>query len=168
MGGQPSTLARAGQPLQGEPPYLGGLNPEQRAAVTAPDGPLLVLAGAGTGKTRVLTTRLAHLLLTGRARPHEVLAVTFTNRAAREMVERVEGLIGRSVAGMWLGTFHAMGVRMLRAHAELVGLQSSFTILDSDDQERLAKQIIQAADLDERRWPPRLLVATIQRWKDRG
>jgi DNA helicase-2/ATP-dependent DNA helicase PcrA len=149
-------------------PYLRGLNPEQRAAVTAEDGPLLVLAGAGTGKTRVLTTRLAHILLTGRARPHEVLAVTFTNKAAREMVERVEGLIGRSVAGLWLGTFHAMGVRMLRAHAELVGLKPGFTILDADDQERLAKQTIQAADLDERRWPARALVAVIQRWKDRG
>jgi DNA helicase II / ATP-dependent DNA helicase PcrA len=149
-------------------PYLTGLNPEQLAAVTAADGPLLVLAGAGTGKTRVLTTRLAHILLTGRARPQEVLAVTFTNRAAREMVERVEILIGRSISGMWLGTFHAMGVRMIRAHAELIGLQPSFTILDSDDQERLAKQIVQAADLDERRWPPRLLVSIIQRWKDRG
>ena len=149
-------------------PYLKGLNPEQFAAVTAEDGPLLVLAGAGTGKTRVLTTRLAHILITGRARPQEVLAVTFTNRAAREMAERVEGLIGRSVSGMWLGTFHAMGVRMIRAHAELIGLQPSFTILDSDDQERLAKQVIQAAELDERRWPARLLVGTIQRWKDRG
>src|SRR3954468_19963644 len=149
-------------------PYLTGLNPEQLAAVTAADGPLLVLAGAGTGKTRVLTTRLAHILLTGRARPQEVLAVTFTNRAARELVERVEILIGRSISGMWLGTFHAMGVRMIRAHAELIGLQPSFTILDSDVQERLAKQIVQAADLDERRWPPRLLVSIIQRWKDRG
>jgi DNA helicase-2/ATP-dependent DNA helicase PcrA len=149
-------------------PYLRGLNPEQRAAVEAEDGPLLVLAGAGTGKTRVLTTRLAHILVTGRARPHEVLAVTFTNKAAREMVERVESLIGRSVAGLWLGTFHAMGVRMLRAHAELVGLKPGFTILDTDDQERLAKQIIQAADLDERRWTARVLVGIIQRWKDRG
>ena len=149
-------------------PYLDGLNPEQLAAVTAEDGPLLVLAGAGTGKTRVLTTRLAHILLTSRARPHEVLAVTFTNRAAREMAERVEHLVGGSVAGMWLGTFHAMGARMLRRHAELVGLQPSFTILDADDQERLAKQVIQAAELDERRWPARLLVGIVQRWKDRG
>jgi DNA helicase II / ATP-dependent DNA helicase PcrA len=167
MSGQVNSSAPAGH-AAGAAGYLARLNPEQLAAVTAADGPLLVLAGAGTGKTRVLTTRLAHILLTGRARPHEVLAVTFTNRAAREMVERVEGLIGRSVAGMWLGTFHAMGVRMLRAHAELVRLQPSFTILDSDDQERLAKQIIQAADLDERRWPARLLVLIIQRWKDRG
>lgn len=149
-------------------PYLNGLNPEQRAAVEAGDGPLLVLAGAGTGKTRVLTTRLAHLIVTGRVRAGEVLAVTFTNKAAREMGERVERLIGRGVAGMWLGTFHAIGVRMLRAHAELVGLKSSFTILDTDDQERLVKQVIQAADLDERRWPPRVLNAIIQRWKDRG
>ncbi len=155
-------------PEAAEPPYLAGLNPEQRAAVTAPDGPLLVLAGAGTGKTRVLTTRLAHLLVTGRARPHEVLAVTFTNKAARELSERVERLIGRSVAGLWLGTFHAIGVRFLRAHAELAGLQSSFTILDTDDQLRLIKQVVQAAGLDEKRWAPRILLAIIQRWKDRG
>ncbi len=148
--------------------HLAGLNPEQLAAVTAPDGPLLVLAGAGTGKTRVLTCRLAHLLVTGRVRPGEVLAVTFTNKAAREMAERVERLIDRSVQGMWLGTFHAMGVRMLRAHAELVGLQPSFTILDTDDQLRLSKQVIQAAGLDERRWPARGLLALIQRWKDKG
>ncbi len=150
------------------PAYLDGLNPEQRAAVEAGDGPLLVLAGAGTGKTRVLTTRLAHLMVTGRAYPGQILAVTFTNKAAREMGERVERLIGRGVQGMWLGTFHAIGVRMLRAHAELVGLKPSFTILDTDDQERLVKQVIQAADLDERRWPPRVLNGIIQRWKDRG
>ena len=167
MGG-PHRNATFMTPVELGVPYLNGLNPEQLAAVTADDGPLLVLAGAGTGKTRVLTTRLAHILLTGRARPHEVLAVTFTNRAAREMAERVEGLVGGSVGGMWLGTFHAMGVRMLRIHAELIGLQPSFTILDSDDQERLAKQVIQAAELDERRWPARLLVGIVQRWKDRG
>ncbi len=149
-------------------PYLAGLNPEQRDAVVAPDGPLLVLAGAGTGKTRVLTTRLAHLLMTGRARPHEVLAVTFTNRAAREMIERVEALIGRSCAGLWLGTFHSVGMRMLRAHCELVGLGASFTILDTDDQLRLIKQVVQAAELDEKRWAPRVLLALLQRWKDRG
>jgi DNA helicase-2/ATP-dependent DNA helicase PcrA len=167
MGILPGSATAMAPPGLGAP-YLQGLNPEQFAAVTAADGPLLVLAGAGTGKTRVLTTRLAHILITGRARPHEVLAVTFTNRAAREMAERVEGLIGRSVSGMWLGTFHAMGVRMIRANAELIGLQPSFTILDGDDQERLAKQVIQAAELDERRWPARLLIGTIQRWKDRG
>ena len=155
-------------PRRAEPGYLDRLNPEQLAAVTAEDGPLLVLAGAGTGKTRVLTTRLAHLLVTGRARPGEILAVTFTNKAAREMAERVEVLIGRSVGGMWLGTFHAIGVRLLRQHAELVGLKPSFTILDADDQERLVKQVIQAADLDERRWAPRVMAAIIQRWKDRG
>jgi DNA helicase-2/ATP-dependent DNA helicase PcrA len=156
------------QARHGATPYLARLNPEQRAAVEAPDGPLLVLAGAGTGKTRVLTTRLAHLIVTGRAMPGQVLAVTFTNKAAREMTQRVEELIGRSVQGMWLGTFHAIGVRMLRAHAELVGLKPSFTILDTDDQERLVKQVIQAANLDERRWAPRVLNAIIQRWKDRG
>ncbi|MDX6751750.1 UvrD-helicase domain-containing protein [Geminicoccaceae bacterium 1502E] len=157
----------AAAPVQ-EPGYLARLNPEQRAAVSAEDGPLLVLAGAGTGKTRVLTTRLAHLLVTGRARPGEVLAVTFTNKAAREMTARLEQLLGQSVQGMWLGTFHAMGVRMLRSHAELVGLHSNFTILDTDDQLRLCKQILQAADLDERRWPPRGLLGLIQRWKDKG
>ena len=148
--------------------YLAGLNPEQHAAVVADDGPLLVLAGAGTGKTRVLTTRLAHLLLTGRARLGETLCVTFTNKAAREMGERVERLIGMGVQGMWLGTFHAMGVRLLRRHAELVGLKPSFTILDTDDQQRLAKQVLGAADLDDRKWPPRALVGLIQRWKDKG
>jgi len=154
--------------VSGDAPYLAGLNPEQHEAVTAPDGPLLVLAGAGTGKTRVLTTRLAHLLVTGRARPGEILAVTFTNKAAREMGERVEKLVGRGTQGMWLGTFHAMGVRMLRSHAELVGLKPSFTILDTDDQLRLARQVLQAAGLDERRWPPRAIVGLIQRWKDKG
>ena len=148
--------------------YLDGLNPEQRQAAEALDGPLLVLAGAGTGKTRVLTTRLAHILATGRARPGQVLAVTFTNKAAREMIGRVERLIGRSAAGLWLGTFHAIAARILRRHAELVGLNPDFTILDTDDQIRLLKQIIQAADIDEKRWPARTLSIIIQRWKDRG
>ena len=127
-----------------------------------------MLAGAGTGKTRVLTTRLAHILATGRARPGEVLAVTFTNKAAREMIGRVERLIGRSAAGLWLGTFHAIAARILRRHAELVGLKPDFTILDADDQVRLLKQLIRAADIDEKRWPARTLSIIIQRWKDRG
>jgi DNA helicase II / ATP-dependent DNA helicase PcrA len=151
-----------------EPDYLQALNPEQRAAVVAPDGPLLVLAGAGTGKTRVLTTRLSHMLVSGRVRPTGVLAVTFTNKAAREMVERVSALLGQSVAGLWLGTFHAIGARLLRRHAEVVGLKPNFTILDTDDQLRLAKQVIEAADLDARRFAPRALLAIIQRLKDRG
>src|SRR5690348_14270708 len=125
--------------------YLDGLNPEQREAVETLDGPVLVLAGAGTGKTRVLTTRIAHILSTGRARPNEILAVTFTNKAAREMKERVGGMIGQAVEGMpWLGTFHAIGVKILRRHAELVGLKSDFTILDTDDQIRLLKQLLEA------------------------
>ena len=148
--------------------YLDGLNPEQRQAVESLDGPLLVLAGAGTGKTRVLTTRLAHILATGRARPGQVLAVTFTNKAAREMIGRVERLIGRPSAGLWLGTFHAIAARILRRHAELAGLKPDFTILDTDDQTRLLKQLIQAADIDEKRWPARTLSIIIQRWKDRG
>jgi DNA helicase II / ATP-dependent DNA helicase PcrA len=114
--------------------YLARLNPEQRSAVETLDGPLLVLAGAGTGKTRVLTTRFAHLLMTGRAQPHQVLSVTFTNKAAREMRERVGAILNRPAEGLWLGTFHALAARMLRRHAELVGLTSSFTILDTDDQ----------------------------------
>ncbi len=148
--------------------YLARLNPEQREAVETVDGPLLVLAGAGTGKTRVLTTRFAHILLTGRAFPGQVLAVTFTNKAAREMRERVSAILGRPAEGLWLGTFHALCARMLRRHAQEIGLTSSFTILDTDDQLRLLKQLMEAARLDPKRWPPQALMAAIQRWKDRG
>ena len=159
----------AGPPAKApEPTYLTSLNAEQRAAVEAVDGPVLVLAGAGTGKTRVLTTRLAHILHQGKAFPSEILAVTFTNKAAREMVERVSHLIGRPAEGLWLGTFHAMAARILRRHAELVGLKSDFSILDSDDQVRLLKQLVRAADIDEKRWPARTLSIIVQRWKDRG
>ena len=150
------------------PDYLARLNPEQREAVETLDGPLLVLAGAGTGKTRVLTTRFAHLLMTGRAWPGQVLAVTFTNKAAREMRERVSSILGRPAEGLWLGTFHALCARMLRRHAELVGLTSSFTILDTDDQMRLLKQVMEAAGVDLKRWPAPGMMAAIQRWKDRG
>jgi DNA helicase II / ATP-dependent DNA helicase PcrA len=148
--------------------YLARLNAEQRAAVETIDGPLLVLAGAGTGKTRVLTTRFAHILLTGRAAPGQVLAVTFTNKAAREMRERVGAILGRPVEGLWLGTFHALCARMLRRHAELVGLMPNFTILDADDQLRLLKQVMEAERVDAKRWAPPALMAVIQRWKDRG
>ncbi len=151
------------------PPYLAALNPEQRAAVEALDGPLLVLAGAGTGKTRVLTTRLAHLLSSGRAKPWGVLAVTFTNKAAREMRERVEHLLGPGAGGLpFLGTFHSISARMLRTHAELVGLKNSFTILDTDDQIRLLKQIIEAENIDEKKWPGRQLAGLIDSWKNRA
>jgi DNA helicase-2/ATP-dependent DNA helicase PcrA len=154
---------------QGEPPYFKGLNAEQRAAVESTDGPLLVLAGAGTGKTRVLTTRLAHILATGKAWPGQMLAVTFTNKAAREMKERIGFLIGGVVEGMtWLGTFHSIGVKILRTHAELAGLKSGFTILDTDDQIRLLKQLLSAHDIDEKRWPARQLAAMIDGWKNRG
>ena len=152
-----------------EPPYLAGLNKEQREAVESIDGPVLVLAGAGTGKTRVLTTRLAHILATRRAWPGQILCVTFTNKAAREMKERIGALIGGVVEGMqWLGTFHSIGARMLRRHAELAGLKSNFTILDADDQLRLMKQILEAANVDEKRWPARTLAAMIDGWKNRG
>jgi len=151
------------------PPYLASLNPEQRAAVEALDGPVLVLAGAGTGKTRVLTTRLAHLLSTGRAKPWGVLAVTFTNKAAREMRERIEKLLGPGSGGLpFLGTFHSISARMLRSHAELVGLKNNFSILDPDDQIRLMKQIIDAEGIDEKRWPGRQLAGVIDSWKNRA
>jgi DNA helicase-2/ATP-dependent DNA helicase PcrA len=152
-----------------EPGYLRGLNAPQREAVLTTEGPVLVLAGAGTGKTAALTARLAHLIATRRAWPSEILAVTFTNKAAREMKERVGRIVGDAVEGMpWLGTFHSVGARMLRRHAELVGLQSNFTILDTDDQVRLLKQLIVASDLDEKRWPARMLAGLIDRWKNRG
>src|SRR5579871_1992088 len=140
-----------------QPAYLDNLNESQRAAVEATEGPVLVLAGAGTGKTRVLTTRLAHILMSGRARPGELLAVTFTNKAAREMKERISKLLGRPVEGWWLGTFHALAARILRRHAEVVGLKPNFTILDTDDQVRLLKQLAAAEDIDEKRWPARAL-----------
>jgi DNA helicase-2/ATP-dependent DNA helicase PcrA len=149
--------------------YLDGLNPEQREAVETTEGPVLVLAGAGTGKTRVLTTRIAHLIAGGKAFPSQILAVTFTNKAAREMKERVAHLVGDVAEGMpWLGTFHSISAKILRRHAELIGLRSDFTILDMDDQIRLLKQVIQAADIDEKRWPARMLAGFIDGWKNRG
>ena len=157
----------ATQPVR-EAPYLQGLNESQREAVEAIEGPVLVLAGAGTGKTRVLTTRLTHILMQNRANPGEMLAVTFTNKAAGEMKERVSHLVGRPVEGWWVGTFHAIGARILRANAELVGLTPKFTILDADDQVRLIKQLLDVHDIDEKRYPPRAISGIIQRWKDRG
>ncbi len=150
-------------------PYLDALNPEQLEAVETLDGPVLVLAGAGTGKTRVLTTRIAHILNLGRARPGEILAVTFTNKAAREMKDRVGLMVGHVVEGMpWMGTFHSIGVKILRRHAELVGLKSNFTILDVDDQIRLIKQLLEAEKLDDKRWPARVFAMILDGWKNRG
>ena len=151
-----------------DPPWLAGLNPPQREAVETLEGPLLVLSGAGTGKTRVLTARLAQLLSERRAWPSQILAVTFTNRAANEMRERVEALIGGMSAGLWLGTFHALGLRILRRHPELAGLRPSFSVLDPDDQERLLKQVLADANVDAKHWPARQLSAIVQRWKDKG
>ena len=149
--------------------YLKGLNEEQRDAVLTSEGPLLVLAGAGTGKTRVLTTRIAHILTTGRARGSEILSVTFTNKAAREMKERIAALVGASVEGMpWLGTFHSIGARIIRRHAELVGLKPDFTILDTDDQIRLIKQLLEADNIDEKRWPAKQFAGMMDNWKNRG
>ncbi len=167
QGGSPGLGAQA---MAARPtPYLEGLNPDQKDAVEALDGPVLVLAGAGTGKTRALTTRIAHLLNTGRARPNEILAVTFTNKAAREMKSRIASHVGGVIEGMpWLGTFHSLCVKILRRHAELVELKSNFTILDTDDQIRLLKQLLRAEQIDEKRWPARMLASLIDRWKNRG
>ncbi len=152
-----------------QPAYLQGLNDRQMEAVQALDGPVLVLAGAGTGKTRVLTTRLAHLLHMGKAFPSQILAVTFTNKAAQEMKERVSHLLdGAPVEGWWLGTFHALAAKMLRRHADLVGIASNFTILDPDDQQRLLKQVMENAGIDVKKWTPKVVIAHIERWKDRG
>ena len=149
-------------------PWLEGLNPEQKEAVTTTEGPVLVLSGAGTGKTRVLTTRLAYILASHKANPWECLVVTFTNRAAKEMKERVQNLIGDMAASVWLGTFHSVCVKILRSHAELVGLHSNFTILNEDDQKRLIKQISEAEGIDDKKYPPQSVVECIQRWKDKG
>jgi DNA helicase-2/ATP-dependent DNA helicase PcrA len=152
-----------------DPPYLEGLNPPQREAVLTTEGPVLVLAGAGTGKTAALTARLAHLIASRLAWPSQILSVTFTNKAAREMKERVSAISGGAIEGMpWLGTFHSVAARMLRTHAELAGLKSNFTILDTDDQLRVMKQLISASNLDEKRWPARQLAGLIDRWKNRG
>ena len=165
MTSYPGSPEAAAQPT---PAYLHGLNDPQREAVETLDGPLQVLAGAGTGKTRVLTTRIGHILVTRRAWPNQILAVTFTNKAAREMRDRVAAIIGGVSEGLWIGTFHAIATRVLRRHAELVGLQSNFTILDQDDQVRLVKQIIEAEEIDDKRWPARAVHASIERFKDRG
>ena len=168
-GPRPGGISARALSARGSPDWLSALNPEQRAAVESLDGPVLVLAGAGTGKTRVLTSRIAHILALGRARPHEILAVTFTNKAAREMRERVAALIGGASEGMgWLGTFHAISAKILRRHAELVDLKSNFTILDADDQMRLLKQVLKAENIDDKRWTARSLAYLIDNWKNRG
>ncbi|GAD54071.1 MAG: DNA helicase-2/ATP-dependent DNA helicase PcrA [Limimaricola cinnabarinus] len=165
---QPLSRRAMAQP-GGAAPYLEGLNPAQRLAVETMDGPVLMLAGAGTGKTRALTARIVHLMRTGRARPNEILAVTFTNKAAREMKERIGRMLGEAVEGLpWLGTFHAICVKLLRRHAELVGLKSNFTILDTDDQIRLLKQLVAAENIDDKRWPARMLAGIIDDWKNRA
>ncbi len=166
--GPPRTGAITGQFGRQAPDYLKGLNEEQRDAVLTTEGPLLVLAGAGTGKTRVLTTRIAHILNTRLAWESEILAVTFTNKAAREMKDRIAGFVPRIEAMPWMGTFHSIGARMLRRHAELVGLKSDFTILDTDDQIRLIKQLLDAANIDEKRWPARQFAGMLDTWKNRG
>jgi len=170
MSGSAQDLPLSARALAARPaPWLDGLNPAQRQAVEKLDGPVLMLAGAGTGKTRALTARIAHLIGGGRARPGDILAVTFTNKAAREMKTRIGGFLGEAVEGMpWLGTFHAVCVKLLRRHAELAGLKPNFSILDTDDQIRLLKQEIAAANIDEKRWPARQLAGIIDNWKNRA
>lgn len=164
-----SGIAARAMAARQKPTYLDGLNPEQSQAVETIDGPVLVLAGAGTGKTRVLTTRIAHILSQGLAYPSQILAVTFTNKAAKEMKVRIGALVGNAVEGMpWLGTFHSIGVKMLRKHAELAGLRSDFSILDTDDVIRLIKQLIQAEGIDDKRWPARQFAMMIDGWKNKG
>ena len=170
--GQPfpsCSLVTTPAPLSNDPPFLRGLNPAQRDAVLTTEGPVLVLAGAGTGKTSALTARLAHIVAMRLAYPSQILAVTFTNKAAREMRERIARLIGPASEGMaWLGTFHAIAAKMLRRHAELIGLQSNFTILDTDDQLRVIKQILALEGIDDKRWPARQFAALLDQWKNRG
>ncbi|MEY4785899.1 MAG: hypothetical protein RIR41_3834, partial [Pseudomonadota bacterium] len=167
-----SQRAAAARPHRAANPnadYLQGLNPEQRDAVMATEGPLLVLAGAGTGKTRVLTTRVAHILAQRKAWPSQMLVVTFTNKAAREMRERTLKLIGDEGEGLrWFGTFHSVSAQILRRHAELVKLKSGFTVLDTDDQLRLIKQILEVEGIDQKRWTPRYLASLIDGWKNRA
>lgn len=148
--------------------WLDQLNPEQKLAVQTTEGPVLVLSGAGTGKTKVLTTRLAYILANMKANPWNCLVVTFTNRAAREMKERVQKMIGDVANSVWLGTFHSICVKILRNHAELVGLRPNFTILDTDDQKRVVKQICETMGVDDKKYPPQAIIDRIQRWKDKG
>ena len=148
--------------------WLDMLNPEKKLAVQTTEGPVLVLSGAGTGKTKVLTTRLAYILANMKANPWNCLVVTFTNRAAKEMKERVQGMIGDVANSVWLGTFHSICVRILRSHAELVGLHSNFTILNEDDQKRVIKQLCETMGIDDKKYPPQAIVDRIQRWKDKG
>ena len=149
-------------------PFLNALNPEQRQAVIHTEGPELVLSGAGTGKTRVLTTRIAYLLATGRATPWQILAVTFTNKASREMKERLEQMIGPAARSVWLGTFHAIGVKIVSRYAAECGLKPNFIVLNTDDQERVLKQLMINAGVDIKRYTPATLLDIIQRWKDRA
>ncbi len=149
-------------------PWLDELNPEQRQAVETTEGPLLVLSGAGTGKTKVLTTRLAYILTQMKAQPWNCLVVTFTNRAANEMRERAQKLIGDKAESVWLGTFHSICVKILRQHAAIVGLKPNFTILGEDDQKRVIKQILEAEGIDDKKYPPQALMEKIARLKDKG
>ncbi|OJX68589.1 ATP-dependent helicase [Magnetospirillum sp. 64-120] len=165
---QPPARRSGAVEVPADAPWLVGLNAEQHQAVTTTDGPVLVLSGAGTGKTRVLTSRLAQILAGRRAQPWQILAVTFTNKAAREMKDRVGAMVGPLAEQLWLGTFHSLCVRILRRHAEAVGLKSNFTILDADDQLRLLKQVMDGENVDTKKWPAQSLMGAIQRWKDRG
>ncbi len=147
---------------------LETLNNEQAQAVTTTEGPLLVLAGAGTGKTRVLTTRIAFILSQGLAFPSQILAVTFTNKAAKEMQHRIDSMVGAISAGLWIGTFHSICLRMVRKHHTQAGLKQDFSVINQDDQLRLLKDIMKAMNIDDKKTSPKMIQAVINRWKDKA
>ena len=149
--------------------YLINLNEKQQEAVLQLDGPLLIVAGAGSGKTKVLTSRIAHIIKTHNAFPNQILAVTFTNKAAKEMQIRVSKLLRKEATGLpWLGTFHSISAKILRKHSEAVGLKSNFTIIDQDDQNRLIKNICKAENIDIKKISPKYILAIIDKWKNKG
>ena len=149
--------------------YLKNLNDAQKEAVLHSEGPLLIVAGAGSGKTKVLTSKIAHLIAEKKAFPNQVLAVTFTNKAAKEMQSRVSKILGKSATGLsWLGTFHSICAKLLRKHASAVNLNSNFTIVDTDDQIRLIKNICKAENIDVKQLSPRYILAIIDKWKNKG
>ena len=149
--------------------YLLNLNEKQLEATLHLDGPLLIVAGAGSGKTKVLTSRIAHIIRSHKAFSSQILAVTFTNKAAKEMQIRVSNLLKKNATGLpWLGTFHSISAKILRKHAEAVKLKSNFTIIDQDDQVRLIKNICKAENIDIKKISPKYILAIIDKWKNKG
>ena len=149
--------------------YLSNLNKNQKEAIINTEGPCLVVAGAGSGKTKVLTSRVAHIIKEKKAWPNQILCVTFTNKAAREMQNRIAGYLNEKISSLpWLGTFHSVSAKLLRRHAEAVNLNSHFTIIDQDDQLRLIKNICKAENIDIKKISPQFILALINQWKNKG